>query len=171
MDVVVEPFSSGQQPPEEGTDINTALQKAAEKHPRLGAVVLLSDGDWNTGETPAQAAMRLRMREVPVFTVPIGSETRLPDFELTSFEVPTFAVAGKPLRVPFSIESSLPRDEPVSIEMKSSNGELITKSIVIPAMSRLQDVIAWKPEKPGEMTLTLTVPKTTGQKFLRQQHY
>jgi len=167
MDVVIEPFSSGQQPPEEGTDINAALIQAAEKHPRLGAVVLLSDGDWNCGAPPAQAAMRLRMRQAPVFAVPLGSETRLPDVELTSFDVPAFAIAGKPLRMPFTIESSLPHDEAAVVEMKSSTGAVVTKSVVIPAMSRLQDVILWKPDEPGEIKLTLTVPKTGGQLYLK----
>jgi hypothetical protein len=166
MDVVVNSFSSSEQPAEEGTDINTALVQAAEKNARLKAVVLLTDGDWNSGETPAQAATRLRMREVPVFTVPIGSETRLPDVNLTSFDVPTFAIAGKPLRAPFTIESSLPRDEAVIVEMKASTGEVITKSVVIPAMSRLQDVITWRPDKPGDVKLTLTVPKTGTERFL-----
>lgn len=166
VEVVVEPFSSDQHPAEEGTDLNSALLQAAEKHPRLHAVVLLSDGDWNTGEPPAQAATRLRMREVPVFSVPLGAETRLPDVELSSFDVPTFAIAGKPLRMPFTITSSLPRDEAATLEMKSSTGEVLTKSVVIPAMSRLQDVFVWKPEKPGEVKLTLSVPKTGGERLL-----
>ena len=166
MDVVVEPFSSGEQPAEEGTDIGAALAQAAEKHPRLEGVVLITDGDWNTGQPPAQAALRLRMRQTPVFAVPMGAETRLPDVALTSFDVPTFAVAGKPLRVPFTIESSLPHDEAATLEMKSSNGEIVTKDVVIPAMSRLQDVMTWKPEKPGDMKLTLTVPKTGGERNL-----
>jgi hypothetical protein len=166
MDVVVEPFSSDQQPAAEGTDLNAALLQAAEKHPRLHAVVLLSDGDWNSGEPPAHAATRLRMRGVPVFSVPLGAETRLPDVELTSFEVPTFAIAGKPLRMPFTLVSSLPRDEAATLEMKSSTGEVITKSVVIPAMSRLQDVLTWRPEKPGEVKLTLSVPKTGGERLL-----
>ena len=166
MDVAIEPFSSDLQPAEEGTDLNAALAHVAEKHPRLHAVVLLSDGDWNSGEPPARASMRLRMREVPVFAVPVGSESRLPDVALISFDVPTFAIAGKPLRMPFSIESSLPRDEPAILELKSSTGEVITKSAVIPAMSRLQDTIIWKPDKPGEVKLTLTVPKTGGERFL-----
>ncbi|MDB6155529.1 MAG: putative rane protein [Chthoniobacteraceae bacterium] len=166
MEVVVEPFSSTQQPAAEGSDLNAALLQAAEKHPRLSAVVLLSDGDWNSGEPPVQAATRLRMRGVPVFAVPLGSETRLPDVALSSFDVPTFAIAGKPLRVPFTVESSLPRDESVVVEMKSSTGEVITKSVVIPAMGRLQDVITWKPEKPGEMKVTLSVPQTGGERFL-----
>lgn len=166
LEISAEPFSSTQQPPEEGTDLNAALAQVAERHPRLGAVVLLSDGDWNTGDPPAQAATQLRMRGVPVFTVPLGAETRLPDVELSSFEVPTFAIAGKPLRIPFTIESSLPRDEPATIEMKSSTGDVVTKAVVIPAMSRLQDVLVWKPEKPGEMKLKLTVPRTGGELFL-----
>ena len=166
MDVAIEPFSSDLQPAAEGTDLNAALARAAEKYPRLRALVLLSDGDWNTGEAPSRASMRLRMRDVPAFAVPVGSESRLPDVELTSFDVPTFAIAGKPLRMPFSIESSLPRDEAATLEMKSSTGEVITKSVVIPAMSRLQDTVVWKPDRPGEVKLTLTVSKTGGERFL-----
>ena len=59
------------------------------------------------------------MRHVPVFAVPLGSESRLPDVELTSFDVPAFAIAGKPLRIPFTIESSLPRDEPATLRDES----------------------------------------------------
>ncbi len=166
MDVVIEPFSSAEAPPEEATDLNAALLQAAEKHPRLSAVVLLTDGDWNIGQPPAQAATRLRMRSVPVFAVPLGADTRLPDVALTSFDAPTFAIAGKPLRIPFTIESSLPREEAATLEMKSSTGEVITKPVVIPAMGRLQDVITWKPDKPGDLKLTLTIPPTGGERFL-----
>ena len=72
--------------------------------------MLASDGDWNEGPPPVQAAARLRMRGVPVFAVPVGSRTRLPDVELLSLDLPTFGVAGKSVRIPFSIESSLPRE-------------------------------------------------------------
>ncbi len=166
MDIAIEPFSSTQQPPTEGTDINTALNALMEKQPRLRTVVLLSDGDWNTGVAPSQAATKLRMRDVPIFAVPLGEETRLPDVELVSFDVPTFGVAGKPLRIPFAIESSLPREEAVTLEMKSSTGEVVTKDVTLPAMGRLQDSISWKPDKPGEFKLKLTVPKTGAERYL-----
>jgi len=160
LDVAIQPFSSDSNPPEDGTDIGGALAAAAKKYPHLRAVALISDGDWNVGDPPNQAATKLRMRDVPVFTVPTGAESHLPDIELSSFDVPTFAVAGKPLRIPFTIESSLPQDAAATLEMKSSTGEVITKDVVIPAMSRLQDVMVWKPESPGDIKLTLTVPKT-----------
>ena len=102
MDVAIEPFSSDGQPPEDGTDLGGALAYAAQQYPHLRAVALVSDGDWNVGDPPSQSAIKLRMRQVPVFAVPVGAETRLPDLELSSFDVPTFAVAGKPLRIPFT---------------------------------------------------------------------
>lgn len=165
MEVVIEPFSSTQAPAAEGTDIHSALLEVLEKQPNLKALVLISDGDWNTGLPPSQAATRLRMRETPVFAVPVGSETRLPDVELAGFDVPTFAVAGKPLRIPFVIDSSLPRDEVVVLEMRASSGEIITKEVTLPAMGRLQDAITWKPDKAGEVKLTLSIPKTPGERY------
>ena len=160
MDTVIEPFSSSEDPPAEGTDLNSALLRVLEQQPRLAAVVLPTDGDWNTGDAPSLAATRLRMRGVPVIAVSVGSDTRLPDVEIVSFDVPTFAVAGKPLRIPFSIDSALPRDEAITITMTTSSGEQINQQFTLPAMGRLQDALSWQPGAPGEITLALEVPKT-----------
>ena len=165
LDLVFDTFSSTLDPADQGTDLNGALAKVLEAHPRLRGVLLISDGDWNTGGAPSQAATRLRVRGAPVFTVPVGSESRLPDIELTSFDVPAYGVAGKPLRVPFAIESSLPREQPVTIEMSSSTGELVTKDLVLPAMGRLQDTLVWNPGATGDVTLKLSIPVVGGDRF------
>ncbi len=164
MDVVIEPFSSAEDPPVEGTDIHGALQRVLEQQPRLSAVVLASDGDWNAGGAPSLAATRLRMRGVPVMTVPAGADTRLPDVEFSSFDVPTFAVAGKPLRIPFSVDSSLPREEVVSVTMTTSTGEEIRQEFTLPAMGRLQDAMVFRPREPGKVHLTLNIPKTGSER-------
>lgn len=166
MDLVIEPFSSSDETPAEATDLHGALMRVLEQQPRLAAIVLASDGDWNTGAAPSQAATRLRMKGVPVFTVPIGADTRLPDVEVVSFDVPAFAVAGKPLRVPFSIDSALPRDEVVGVSMTTSTGEEIRQEVTLPAMGRLQDAIVWRPGAPGKVHLTLSVPKTGAERNL-----
>ena len=165
MDIVVEPFSSTLDKPEEGTDINGALMKTMEQHSRLRSVVLVSDGDWNTGSAPAQAATQLRMRNAPVFAVPVGAETRLPDVWISSFDAPTFGVAGKPLRIPFVVESSLPREQPVLLEMRTSTGEIISKDIVLPAMGKVQDSLVWRPANTGDVKLTLKVPPVAGERY------
>ena len=148
---------------EVGTNLAGPLLDVAKTNENLLGVVLASDGDWNQGEAPVQAAGRLRSMGIPVFAFPVGSNTRLPDVELLSFDVPTFAIAGKRVRIPFSIESSLPRDQVVTVTMKASDGKAETKDIRVAAMGRTNESIDWLPADLGDVTLTLNVPKLGGE--------
>lgn len=142
-----------------GTDLAGPLTTVADSYDNLIGVVLASDGDWNQGPAPVQAAGRLRSRGVPVFAIPVGSTTRLPDLELLSFDVPTFAIQGKSVRVPFTIESSLPRDYATTVTMRGSDGGEVRKEVRIAAMGRTSDAMLWEPGELGEVTLTLEIPK------------
>jgi len=157
MNVVIQPFSEPR--PGHGTDLNEPLTRAPQRIQNLRGIVLASDGDWNEGSPPVLAAARLRMRGVPVFAVPVGSRTRLPDVELLSLDVPTFGVAGKSVRIPFSIDSSLPRDFNTTVTLRTSDGDEVSKEVRVLAMSRTNDWLVWKPRATGDFTLTLTVPR------------
>jgi hypothetical protein len=158
MKVVFEPFSS--QPPTEaeGTDLNQALTAASEKHANLRGIVLMSDGDWNTGQAPNSAASALRVKNIPVFAVGVGSEERLPDMELAASDAPTFGVVNKSLRIPFRVISWMAADKDVKISLTGTRGEKIEKLVRITGMGQAQDTIDWKPEKTGDYELTLEIP-------------
>jgi hypothetical protein len=159
MDVVIEPFASSAEPVLEGTDINHAIQQALDKYNNLRGVVLMSDGDWNVGNSPVGAATQLRLKGVPVYAMGTGGRTRLPDVEVVAVDAPTIGVVNKPLRIPFVIDNWLPRDHNVTVTLTSKpDGKKITKDIRLPAMGRLQDTISWTPEKDGAYELTLDVP-------------
>lgn len=159
LNVVFEPFSSQLEPPEEGTDLNAGLLHALEGQVNLRGVVVLSDGDWNVGKSPVEAATKFRMKEVPVFAVGAGSDTPLPDLELVSMDAPTFGVANKPLRIPFVLGSSLGQDRDVTVTL-SVNGEAsLTKTVRVQAMGQAQDNVVWTPPTTGDYTLSLRVPK------------
>ncbi len=152
--VIVRPFAADA----DTSDLHAALMQAREDHPNLRAIVLASDGDWNGGPPPVEAAMRMRLEQIPIFTVPVGSQTRLPDVELLSFDVPTFGIVNKGVRIPFTIESSLPRDHLAQIVLTGSDGSKVTQEIKLTAMGRTTDALIWKPEKVGDFTLSLQVP-------------
>ncbi len=97
MEVITQSFNDN---PTQGTDLYTPLAEAPDRYRNLQAIVLVSDGDWNEGLPPVQAASSLRLRNIPVITMPLGSRTKLPDIELLSFDVPTFGTANKPIRIP-----------------------------------------------------------------------
>lgn len=147
-------------PPREGrgSDLYEPLSDALEKYSNLRGLVLISDGDWNEGQPPVQAALRARLKGVPVFTIPAGSSTRLPDIELLSVDAPTFGVAGKAVRIPFTIESALPRDYTAQVTLRTSGGDTVTKDVKIAAMGRTSDWIVWKPAAVGDVSVTLEIP-------------
>jgi hypothetical protein len=155
VDVVVQPFSAADDG--SGSDLYTPLASAPDKFDNLSGVVLISDGDWTEGLPPAQAATHLRLKGVPVFAVPVGQPTRLPDVELLSLDAPTFGVAGKSVRIPFTIDSSLPRDYVTSVVLRTSDGDEVSKDVRVLAMGRTNDWILWKPNEMGDLTLTLEV--------------
>lgn len=158
FEVIIEPFSKAIPGTPGGTDIEKSLSDMLDRYPNLLGLVLVSDGDWNTGEPPARAATRFRMGDIPIFTVPVGSETRLPDLAVTAFDVPTFGIAGKPVRLPFTLASALAKDHAATLEIQTSEGETLTSEVIIPAMGRLQETILWTPKTVGDFKLTLTLP-------------
>jgi hypothetical protein len=157
--VVFEPFSSRMDPAAEATDLNDGLTRVLEKHAHLRGVVLLSDGDWNTGSPPVQAATRFRMQGIPVFPVAVGSPVPLPDLELVSMHAPTFGVAHKALRIPFVLRSALGQDRDVRVTLYVNETSTLSRVVRVPAMGQVQQDMVWTPPDTGEVTLTLRVPK------------
>jgi hypothetical protein len=158
--VRIEPFAAA---PATGTDLAGPLATAADRFAPLRAVVLASDGDWTTGEPPLAAAQSLRLAQVPVFTVAAGSETRLPDVELASLDCPTVGVATKPVRIPFTVSSSLPTERVVTATARISTGETLTKEIRLPPMGSVTDWFYWTPADVGDVEVTLTLPPVAGE--------
>ncbi|MFM7245427.1 MAG: hypothetical protein ACKO40_14815 [Planctomycetaceae bacterium] len=159
--VVVEPVAAA--PPCTATDLAEPLAKVAARFAALRAVVLASDGDWNKGRPPLDAAQVLRLAQVPIYAVPAGSPTKLPDLDLTSLDCPTMGVAGKPVRVPFTIVSSLPTERVVVATLATSTGEKLVKEVRLPPMATLTDWIYWTPPAVGDYTVTLGIPVEPGE--------
>ncbi|PTX92233.1 hypothetical protein DB346_25180 [Verrucomicrobia bacterium LW23] len=141
-----------------GTDLATALEKAVQRKGNLKAVLVLTDGDWNLGGSPVSPAGRLRARNVPVYTVGVGSEVRLPDLALLPSQVPSYGLSGEQISVPFRIQSFLPRDIETEVSLATSAGKVATKRVRIPAYGQVQDAILWAAGEPGEFPMRLSVP-------------
>ncbi len=141
-----------------GTDLNLALDTVAQRERNLKAVLLLTDGDWNLGQSPVAAAMRYRERDIPIFAVAVGRETPVPDLILDTVSAPAYGLFGEQISIPFKVENHLSREVKTVISLIDTNQEEIKKDIVIPAQGELQDAILWSPRAVGETSLTLKVP-------------
>ena len=168
FDVRVERFDAGGgagggSAPARATDLFAPLDAAPRREPHLRAVVLASDGDWTAGAPPVQAAAALRLAGVPVLAVPVGSATPLPDVELAALDAPTMGVAGKPIRIPFTVRSTMPREQSVTVTVEVSDGQSFSRVVRAPALGRVSDWVFWTPASTGDFTVTATVPPQPGE--------
>jgi uncharacterized membrane protein len=150
-------------PPEEGTDINAALEEVRARHKNLRAVVVLSDGDANLGRSAVGAATKLRMDRVPVYAVAVGSEKYLPDLVLENVQAPSYAMAGEQVFLPFTVQSYMPREVRTRAKVMGADGEVSSKELVIPPMGRLQESLFWTPMNEGTTDLKIVVENQEGE--------
>ena len=150
---------------DQGTDLNLALNTALDSHANLKAVLLLTDGDWNKGDSPVEAAARLSQRQVPVYAVAVGRDQYLPDLVLTDVSAPGYGLVEEHIAIPFSIQSHLDSDVKTTITLESQHGVETTKDITIPARGLLQDTLIWMPTEEDNHKLTLSFPKSRDEFF------
>ncbi|BCX46347.1 hypothetical protein HAHE_02550 [Haloferula helveola] len=161
-DIALPPEDKGQLA---GTDLSEPILKLLEEQDNLRAVVLFSDGDFNLGQPPVVAAQKLLQRGVPLFTIPTGSGTRLPDLDLLSVTAPTYGIVGENVQIPFTIRSSLEREVRTVVRLRDKDGRERTKEVVLPPGESTYESILWKIENEGSNTLELTVPLADGERI------
>lgn len=164
------PFSS---PPESndpitqslaGTNIYSAIEESLANHDNLRAIILLTDGDWNIGSQPVAAAQMMRRRQIPLFGIPVGSDRRLPDLDISNVTSPTYGIIGENVQIPFTITSSLDRDIRTSIRLRDTqSGKERTKAITIPAGKDYYDSLLWRLTTEGSSTLEISIPVSNGE--------
>jgi hypothetical protein len=147
------------------TDIYTALSDLVDTRPDLRAVIMIGDGDWNATDKPAPvaAAQKMRLKDIPLFSVVTGSEVRLPDLDLLKVSAPTYGIVGENVQIPFTIESSLDRDVRTIVRIRDDSGMERTKDITIPRGSTYYDAILWRLQREGGSTLELSIPFADGE--------
>ncbi|HZM02223.1 MAG TPA: vWA domain-containing protein, partial [Candidatus Saccharimonadales bacterium] len=141
-----------------GTDLGQALETTFHRYKNLQAVLLLSDGDWNLGQSPLGMATRYREQNIPVFTVAVGRETPLPDLELEKVSAPAYGLFGEEVAIPFKVVSHLPREVKTAVSISDSEGDAASKEITIPPNGAVEDSILWSPRAVGELTAKVRLP-------------
>lgn len=164
-EVVFQSFASPSEDPGvmSGTDLGQSITDLLEKESNLRAVVMMSDGDYNLGQPPVAAAQRMRLRSVPLFPIPVGSEDRLPDLDLLTVTAPTYGIVGENVQIPFTVRSSLDRQVRTIVRLRDESGRERTKDIVLPPNTETYDSILWRLEKEGTSTLELSIPVADGE--------
>ncbi len=150
----------------QGTDLNAALQNCLEKYRNLRALILISDGDWNIGDSPTESAAAFRTADIPVFPVGTGSKTYLPDLDLEFGRAPSFCMTGERVAIPFRIANRFARRIHTRILLKVDSVTEVQKKISIRSRSSISDNLMWNANTPGMHVVKLEAEPVLGEKRL-----
>ena len=106
------------------TDLASGLKAiigSGQQEEQSGAIVLFSDGQHNTGESPVEVAKVLGGRQMPIHTVGLGSQSRPRDLAILKVEGPTSVFSGDRVRGSISLKDDMPAGLPYTVAIKAGD--------------------------------------------------
>ena len=115
---------------EQTTNMSMALNEVSERYYRrnVGAVLLLGDGIFNSGESPVPAAKKLN---VPVYTVALGDTTVRCDASVVNLRTNKIAYVGSEFPVEATVNATNLDGRQASLVLKDNGKILASKKIAI----------------------------------------
>ena len=150
---------------EAGTDLHEPLENLPKQYTDLRAVILLSDGVWNRGKSPITAATALAQRDIPVFTVAVGSENYLPDVDLISAMAPTYGLVNERVSVMVTLQNRLNREVRTTISIEGPGGANGSKQVTLPPMGQTQEMLVVTPQEEGDGEFKVSLPVEAEEVF------
>lgn len=101
-----------------------------------GAMVLLSDGQHNTGESPVEVAKVFAGRQMPIHTVGFGSQSRPPDLAILKVDGPASVFSGDRMRGAITLKDDMPAGLPFTVAIKDGDRVLWEQQLTTEGRNR-----------------------------------
>lgn len=107
------------QPVGPATDVSAAVRAAIDQLGGLpvAAVVLLSDGGFNRGESPDAIARMLKQRGIPLYAVGVGDPAEPINVAVTDIIAPRTAFKNDPFSVSVRLTARNAGDQPIQVDL------------------------------------------------------
>jgi uncharacterized membrane protein len=157
------------QPNAPSTRIGDSLKQLTEETSDLpiGAVVLLSDGDDNSGGVSSDAISALRARHIPVHTVGFGRERAAHDVELDDVVIAPRALADSRLAAKITLHQRGYAGAKINLTVRDVTGQakvLASRSITLGADGNLQtETLMFDVGGAGAKTLQIAAAPLAGE--------
>ena len=145
-----------------GEALDQATRGTGPSRPR--AVVLLSDGAWNTGRDPSEVARMLGRLGVPVFAVGIGNPSPPRDAAVVAVKAPRSVLLGDEVLLSAEVATSGMSAARLPVQLISGADVLADKQVVtLPSGRPTTVTFSFVPDAPGHRLLTVRIPRQEGE--------
>ncbi len=116
----------------EKTDLSTGIKASVGelREGERGAVILFSDGQHNEGESPLEVAKILGARQMPIFTVGVGSQTRPRDLAIMRAEAPDSVFYQDRVRGQIFFKDDMPAGMPFELKVQDGDKVLWQQQVI-----------------------------------------
>ncbi len=149
------------------TDISQALEEVRLRNQErnLQAVVLVSDGHYNSGSNPIYVSEKY---PVPVHTLVLGDTLDRKDVKISSISTNNIAYLGRELPVRVSLLSDGYQSQTASITLRNDAGIQDDAQIRLPAdQSELSIDLSFLPQSEGSQNLRVSITRFEGEASYR----
>jgi hypothetical protein len=125
------------------------------------AVILLTDGSYNSGENPFYAAAELGR---PIFTVGVGDTTEPRDVKLADLIANEVSYVNTPTPVFINVDQFGFKDEEVSVKVTANGDSVGTETIkLFENQKRYKLKYSFTPDEPGNYKIVASVSTLEGE--------
>ncbi len=107
---------------------------------KTAAIVLLSDGHTNEGQSLIQAAKYCRQRNIPINCIGIGEQVELSDISLITQDSPIKCTKKELTELPFRMKNSFNEEKTIVVELLEGDELVQKKNVVIAANSERKNL-------------------------------
>ncbi len=115
----------------EVTDLATGVKSSTggQEKAQSGAIVVFTDGQHNDGDSPVEVAKILGARQMPIFTVGIGSQIRPRDLAVVKAEGPDAVFYQDRVRGQVTLKDDMPAGMPFKVTIQDGDKTLWEQAV------------------------------------------
>ena len=152
---------------EDRTNIGAALEQlpAEVQDKNLRGVVLISDGQYNAGQTPVRIAARY---PVPIHTVTVGDTARQRDLQVRRVATNDVGYTNSEVPVQATLQAEQVAEQSVRVSLHSGDSLLADTDVRLPGGTAEVPVdLSFRPQRPGRRQLSVRVSSVPGEATTR----
>ena len=111
------------------TDISSAIRNTIDQTNSLKAILLLTDGDANTGAPVLSLGGRTRALSIPVYSIITGSDSSLPDLSLDEVFAPSFVLQEERVTINWQASNRFDSAQSTTMTLLANGQKVVEKPI------------------------------------------
>ena len=125
---------------EAAQETESSEENQASKANQRAAIVLLSDGRDNSGDSPLDLAKRARHLGTSVYTIGMGSEDELVDVSIVSIEHPSNVAAEGLMSGTIELEQFSLENQSLNVQVETADGKVVWQKQVVASKSNRMSI-------------------------------